>query len=63
MDKFCQVIGRFTLILGLILAFVLLLGGAALLLWPEQVALLFLRAIAFLAVTAGISLLLVPLRR
>lgn len=63
MDKFCQAIARFALVMGLVLAFALLLGGAALLLWPEQVALFLLRAIAFLAVTAGICLLLVPLRR
>ena len=40
----------------------LLVGGVVLLLWPEQVLHLLLRAAAVLAITAGICLL-VPLRR
>ena len=62
MDLFAKLLVKMALLIGITLALVLLVGGVALLLWPEQVPHLLLRAAAVLAITAGICLL-VPLRR
>lgn len=62
MDLFAKLLVKMALLIGITLALVLLVGGVALLLWPEQVFHLLLRAAAVLAITAGICLL-VPLRR
>ena len=62
MDLFAKLLVKIALLIGITLALVLLVGGVALLLWPERVLHLLLRAAAVLAITAGICLL-VPLRR
>ena len=62
MDLFAKLLVKMALLIGITLALVLLVGGVALLLWPEQVLHLLLRAAAVPAITAGICLL-VPLRR
>lgn len=62
MDLFAKLLVKMALLIGITLALALLVGGVALLLWPEKVLHLLLRAAAVLAITAGICLL-VPLRR
>ena len=62
MDLFAKLLVKMALLIGITLALVLLVGGVVLLLWPERVLHLLLRAAAVLAITAGICLL-VPLRR
>lgn len=61
MDLFAKYLVKMALLIGITLALGLLVGGVVLLLWPEQVLHLLLRAAAVLAITAGICLL-VPLR-
>lgn len=61
MDLFAKLLVKMALLIGITLALALLVGGVALLLWPEKVLHLLLRAAAVLAITAGICLL-VPLR-
>ena len=58
----CKIAGENGTVDRITLALALLVGGVALLLWPEKVLHLLLRAAAVLAITAGICLL-VPLRR